>query len=454
MKGIAATMLRLLYVSRLQRWLAAFGFAVMLIALGALTLGWQQAAHGLIALAGALGVMIVVIAPVVAGPILFGSLAAPRTLTLIPQGRLKLVLGAFCSQLLLAGFIAAGLGAMNEAPARIVFAIAFGGLTFFFLGLSLSMYYRLAIVIWLPLLWLPRILASEFPQLHLGTRMVTGGGLAVVVGASVLAWLAYGINFVKLRRGTLSAWNTVGLGSIAKSRRSGASALRTPLTYAPRDAMRILLTGNANIRRGIILVELLFGAVFIFLTLITAGAPQPGGNPAFVFAIVICFMAALVPGLCAGVMALRARRLWLASGTGRAELFTAIESQCWRFIFFPDGTPLLMAVPLVAVSNHSAPAVNMLVAMAVLPLSCGSALVYTSLLYVRGNRLLDILIYGANTLFLAVVAFAAAVNSHAFPALLGIQIILVPLLRQVARGRWNRIDWLLLRQPLSRARLI
>lgn len=441
MKGIAGTMLRLLYVSRMQRWLTGLGLAVMLVALGAPKPGWHQAAHSLIALAGALGVMMVVVAPVVAGPMLFCSMAAQRTTALIPHGRLKLVLGAVCSQLLLAMFIAAGLGAMNGAPVHTVFAIAFGALTGFFLVYSLSMYYRPLLLAWLPLLLLPRLLAAAFPQLHLGTRIASPRGLVVVLAASMLAWLVYGISVMKSRRRTLRPWNTVGLGP------------PTPGPYTPRDAMLIELTGNANFRRVIILVVLFFGIVFIGLTLITAGAPQPGGNPEFVFALVICFMAALIPGTCSGIMARRARRLWLTAGTGRAELFSAIESQCWRLIFFALGTALLMAVPLVAVSNHSAPGLITLVAMATLPLSCGSALVYAGLLYIRGNRFVDILIIGGNVLLLMAVALSASADSHAFPPLIGIQIILVPLLRQVARGRWNHIDWLLLRQPLTAARL-
>jgi hypothetical protein len=454
MKGIAGTILRLLYVSRMQRWLAGFGLAVMLSALGALTLGWHQATHSLIALAGAVGVVIVVIAPIVAGPILFASLAAPRTTALIPHGRMKLVLGAACTQLLLAMFIAAGLGAMKDAPVHTVFAIAFGALTFFFLGFSLSMYYWPALLVWLPLLWLPRMLAFAFPQLHLGARLVSPRGLLALLAASVLAWVVYGIHIMKSRRGTLRGWNTVGLGSIAaNSSRSGASIPPTPRTYTARDALRILLTGNANIRRVIVRFVLFLGAVFIGLTLITADAPQPGGNPAFVFASTLGFMAALIPGVWSGVLGRRARRLWLTAGAGRAELFAAIEGQCWRLIFFAFGMALLMDVPLVAVSNHSAPALNTLVAMATLPLSCGSAVLYAGLLYVRGNRFVDILIIGANTLLLMAVELSAAVNSHAFPALLGSQIILVALLRQVARGRWNHIDWLMLRPPLAAARM-
>jgi hypothetical protein len=453
-KGIAATILRLLYVSRMQRWLAGIGFTAFLVSLGTLTRGWQEAEHFLIALAGVLGSFIVVIAPIVAGPILFSSMAAPRNMALIPHGRLKLLLGAMCSQLLLAAFIGAGLGAMKFAPAPAVFAIAFGALTFFFLGFCLAFQYRLVFLFWLPFLVLPRILSAAFPQLHLASRIATPRGLIVVVAASLLAWVVYGIRFVKSRRARRPVWSTVGLGSIAaRLSRPSAFVLRAPRTFTPRGAAQILLTGNANFRRVILLAVLVFGAFFIFLTLITAAAPQPGGNPAYLFAFVICFMAALIPGIISGVMARRARLLWLSSGKGRAELFTALELQCWRFMFLAIGAALLMAVPIVALGNHSAPAPNIVVAMAAVPLSCGSALVYTGLLYIRGNRFADLLIITANAILLALVALSAVVDSHAFPALIGSQIILVPVLRWVAQGRWNRIDWLLLRQPLAAARL-
>jgi len=435
MKGIAETMLRLLYVSRMQRWLTGFGLAVML---AALYVGRHPGAHGLVALAGTLGAMIVVIGPVVAGPLLFSAMTAPRTMALIPHGRLKLVLGAFGSQLVLAAFIAASLHAMNDAPTVTVFALAFGALTAFFLGFSLTIYYRLAWV-WLPLLLLAPRMLPAYP--HLGIRLTSPQGLVLVVAISALAWVGYGISLVKRRRIPLSS-------------RSRAAIPRTPVTYTPRDAMRIMLNGDAKVRRGIILAVLFFGAVFFLLTLITAGAPRPGGNPALAFALTTCFMAALMPAVGSGMLARRgARRLWLTSGKGRAELFVAIESQCWRLLFFAVGAGLLMAVPLLAMSHHSVPAPIALVALAVLPLSCGSAAMYACLLYVRGNRFVDILIVAANTLLLLGVAFSAAVSSPAFPFLIGTQIILVPLLRQVAARRWNRIDWLFLRQPPAAARL-
>jgi len=212
-KGIAVTILRLLYVSRRQRWLVGVGLLVTLCALGALARGAHEIARPLFVLAGVLGIVVTVIAPVVAGPLLFRSLSAPRTIALIPHGRLKLALGAFGAQLLLALFTGAGMGLLHSydgfhpggafadagALAGAFCALAFGALTLYFMIFSWAMRWPLGPFIWLPLLFVPRMAAMIFPGLTLGPWLRTPQGLGVVIAVSLLAWLLFTLRYVRSR---------------------------------------------------------------------------------------------------------------------------------------------------------------------------------------------------------------------------------------------------------------
>jgi hypothetical protein len=190
-KGVAATMLRLLYVSRLQLWLFAAGMGAVALATGAMVRGWVPDARPLFGLAAALGIVTAVIAPCVTGPILFQSLYTPRAIALIPHGRLKLVVGALCSQLVVAALAGGGLGLLHArsglqpgaplidtlAQAGAGFVIAFCALTAFFMIFSWVIQYRLGAVIWLPFIMVPRMLAILFPGFDFGHWIGSAAGV-------------------------------------------------------------------------------------------------------------------------------------------------------------------------------------------------------------------------------------------------------------------------------------
>ncbi len=454
MKGIAASMLRLLYVSRLQRWLLGIGLPTMLLALGALAGGWHPDAQPLFRLAGILGVVTAFISPVVVGPLLFRSLCAPRIVTLIPHGRLKLFLGALCSQLLLAviiggcwalmnGYAELHPGSASESPlarAGTASAITFGGMTVFYMLFYCAMRSRLAAFIFLPFLLLPRLFSLPVAHQSLGAWALTPTGLGVEVGASLLVWTVFGLAVT--RSGSVAA----------PSAAIHASSLRQRPAYTSREAIRTLLTGNVNMRRMIVLAVLFIGALALVTTLGSNGLRQNRPN-LLMWAFMACLFASISAGMFGGTMVRRAKLLWLTAGKARAELFTEIEMQSWRLIFFAFGAAMLIALPLLAFADHAHPAVATLLAILALPLSSGAAVAYVGLLYVRGNRVSDILIVAANTIYVLVVTFVAASNSHLFPVVLGIQIISVALIRQVARERWNRLDWLLVRQRQGTGRV-
>ncbi len=182
MRGIAGTILRLLYVSTMQRWLLGLGLILTFPALGAGLAGWHPVEQVLLGRGRHAGIVITVIAPVVGGPMLFGRLSGPRSVWLIPYGRLKLALGAFCAQLLLALFIAVAFGAVlssgvapHPPPAgsmasglvATVFCVVFCGLTVYFLSWYWALQFRygglVAVLIYVVV---PRLLALAFPHAH------------------------------------------------------------------------------------------------------------------------------------------------------------------------------------------------------------------------------------------------------------------------------------------------
>ena len=106
MKGIARTVVQLIYGNGLQRWLLGIGLILTLLGT-VLRVTWRNAAlQGLFAVTALLGVAIAAISPIVVGVVMFRALSAARSVQLIPHGQLKLIQGAFSAQLLLALFMA------------------------------------------------------------------------------------------------------------------------------------------------------------------------------------------------------------------------------------------------------------------------------------------------------------------------------------------------------------
>jgi hypothetical protein len=470
-KGVARTILQLLYVSGLQRWLLGVGLILTLFGIGAQAAGWHPAAQPLFAVAAILGILCTVIAPIVVNGILFRSFSAPRAVQLIPYGRLKLALGAFGAQLLLALFIAITVGTMllfrvapyNAPPSgstagslmATVFAIVFSGLTLYFLTFYSALQFpRGGFVLFLGWFITPQLLSRAFAQLHLGALLVTRTGLSAVSMVSLLAWLVFAITYVRSRHIKLPQWSQIGLGPSPPRAVADNTAVSPEPQYSRPAAIRTLLTGLVDIRLRTWTPVFIFLA-FIGLMLLTAGAKENS----LLWALLICMFSGFFPVILSGLMTARARFLWLTAGLGRAELFTAVEMQSWRMIFIVAGIAMACAIPLLAFSIHAHPANIRFFPVLAMPLVSGAAVVYVSLLYVRGRRRI-----GDN---LIVAGFAAAVfaeiisvvsdpgsTTTVLPSLLGAQVILVPLLRRVAQRRWQNIDWLINRPIRPAAKLV
>jgi hypothetical protein len=474
-KGVARTILQLLYVSWLQGWLLGIGLMLTLFGIGAQAANWHPAAQPLFAIAAILGIVCTVVAPIVVGGILFRSLSAPRCVQLIPYARVKLALGAFCTQLLLALFSAVTVGTMllfrigpyNAPPAgstaagliATVFALVLSGLTLFFLTIYWGLQFRRGpLFLFLAYIILPQLLPRAFPHLHLGALLVTPTGLGAVSTISLLAWLVFVATYVRARHINLPQWNMIGVG--ASSSRAVADSTASysfsaePLQHSQSAALRILLTGIVNIRWRIWTFVVIFLA-FIAAMLLIVGGKVPGGN-APISVVPICAFSGLFPSVLSGLMTSRARFLWLTAGLGRAELFTAVEMQSWRMILIVAAIAMAFALPVLAFSIHAHPTNARFVTLLTMPVVTGAMLVYVAMLYVRGRRRItdNLIVAGcAAVVFAEIVSALTDVGPMVvLAALLGAQVILVPLLRRLAQRRWQNIDWIINRpiQPATK----
>ncbi len=455
MKGIARTVVQLIYGSGLQRWLLGIGLVLTLLGVAALLTGWQPTARPVFVFTSMFGMAITVISPILVGAMMFRAYSAPRSVQLIPHGRLKLVLGAFITQILLALFIGAIMNAaLPAAPGHMatVSAIAFSGLTLWFLSFYWGLQSRLGACIWVIYLFAPPLLSRAFPHLHFGALLLTPKGLITAVTASALAWPLFAVSYIRQREiNIMPNWKLLGQGSRRAQHTSPpARTARAPQRYGRKQAVQTLLIGIASIHRQIAVLVLILGLALLTALLINTHA-NVLSRTAFVWTFIICLFAGVIPAAPTNLMTRRAKSLWLAGNLGREELFMAVERQSWSMVLWVAGPAMALALPLLAFSLHAVPAPAQLLGILVVPLAAGASGIYVSLLLVRGRKFTDTLLLTAYTLLLMVEIFSALAQSPTsiLPPLLAANIIAIPLLRQLGLRRWQNIDWLMHKRSIA-----
>ncbi|MGC1458044.1 MAG: hypothetical protein WA825_07180 [Steroidobacteraceae bacterium] len=459
MKGIARVVWLLLWGSGLQNWLMVIGSAMTLGSLGALAAHWYPSAQSVFVFLGFMGVMLTVISPFFADAINFRSICGPRSIWLIPHGRLKLAAGAFLSQLLLAVFIGVAVGALLPAPAHAtgiaaiqamtqVLVMAFACLTLHFLCFYWVNQYRLGILVFLPyallLVFLPGFMRSP-----LGAMLVSPIGLGTASTASVLAWVLFAIRLVTARHIRVAERMDPAVGAVSAAAASAEVAGAIP-RYNTQQAMAILLSGIANPRRASILTALASCVLFAFIMLgLLLG--KPAAKSALMWGFVLCCFGSLIPVAMVDALSRRASFLWLKPGLGRAELFRLVERGSWRRLLVGNITAFLLASPLVIYGTRFQHPAMIVFAILAAPVAAGAVLLYVWLLQVRGNVWRGALtMITAGLILLLQILFGAAAfvsgqwdaSGLLLPWLVGIEILLVPVLRHIAGRRWQSIDWL------------
>jgi hypothetical protein len=177
---------------------------------------------------------------------------------------------------------------------------------------------------------------------------------------------------------------------------------------------------------------------------------SPDGGPLPV--VFVNILAWIVASL-AGLVARRARMLWLRAGLDRAGLFVLGE----RTAIYAGGLMLLSAA--VMLTTYSI-AVRPELAMAILvfviaQLAFATALLYFGLSLTRGWTVTDIFGgIGLGLLWILQMILLLPQNIIArptvAPVVIGISLLLALLLRLHARGRWLSADWHLVRPPAMR----
>jgi hypothetical protein len=440
--GIGRTILLMLCWGGLQRGLLALGLILTLSGLGASTSHWHPEFQYWFGLQVFLGIALVLISPVLVGGVVFRSLSAARAVALIPNGRLKLVLGAFASHLLLALLAGIAVGETRAQLAAPIFATVFTVLNLQFFGYYWSCQYRLG-GMWL-LSWVAwmQLLIAAFKSWQLGDWFSSPTGLAVTLLINLCAWLAFAILYLRARRIHMPLLDGFLIPNRTASKAPGVA---TP-HFSRRHAARTLLLGMPPWNRRIAWRRWSWGILIVLFVGVAAQLHGAVGNSignSFGW-VPILVVAGPVAWSFAFIMTQRARLLWLASGLARSELFKVVESYSWQLMLTVVSIALLLTIPRFVLGIRDLSAAVQLGMFMTIPFASGAAFLYAGMSFVTGRKL-------AGTFILAVCAASWLINIgfplsgsvSPAPVLLALQIILVPVLRALALRQWRDIDWLL-----------
>jgi hypothetical protein len=462
MKGIGRSAYQLLCLSRLHGSLLVIAAAVTTIGLAARVAHPQTAPTGPLFVLAVVGMISTAIAtaPTLLDGLLFRHLSAPRAIGLIPYGRLQMLIGAVLAQLLLSLLIAAAVAIVSgPSPTLSIAAVgtsAFAALSAQFLIFYTAAQFRLGGAL-VPFVYIlgARLPSLAFPSLHAHDVFGTGIGLAGTLAATLAAWTLFSLRYLLVRQIGVakwgnSLWEMPDLSTLAKQAPVADPDIRGPDRPDRRRAIRTLLTGFPSTRN--LLMWTGFGYAVLFGYWLLTGVPRLAAHdPHYPLGLPVVVLA-LLPGSIAHPMVGRARALWLQAALDRSELFRIIETQCGLIV-------LLIAVPCVIfaalLQYLASPSIAQLAWMLLIAPASGMSMVYLTLLFIRGRWLADLpIVVTVALLWLSELVVTLANAEGAFPLrLLLVQILLVPLLREIARRRWQTIDWIINRpvRPAARA---
>jgi hypothetical protein len=424
--------------------------------------GGRDVAQGIFGALGSIGLMLALMPSVMLDGVVFRSLSAPRAIQLIPRGQLKLLLGAFTTQLLLAALIGAAVAALmslgspahrppwESISARVaaVVVLAFAGLTVHFIGFFCTAQLRFG-ALWLLgyIVW-PRLVLGAFARWHLHDLFSTAAGFEALLTFSLAAWLGFAIGYLRARRIRLPHRPGFGMDKASGSAfYSKDIPTAGPQRYTRRESLRMLLSATPRRRLSGFSSALLGILGFFVLVSLSTGIHGSFSDNGLFFGRLACLVAGPVAAGYCGWLANRAKSLWLPSGLGRAELCREIEARGWRVVIVVSAIAIALEAIWIGFSGSRLSEIGILVT----PLASGAMLIYATLQYVRGRRILDVLIVaGCGALwFFEMICVMAGAPSQVVTTLVAVQIILVAPLRMLAVRRWQNIDWLIFKMVRS-----
>ena len=431
------TVFRLVYTyftaTPVWRALTLGGIALWLLALYILTTQAQSAEKLWLGIVGIAGIF-------VGGalmPLMVGNLARSHAMTILPYGRLKLLVSAFVTVLLVAlpvGVLTplsfgAGVSATDthwwSDPRMYEFTMQLGRLAF---ASSIIIAGWLYLALWF-------ITSQRNAAGFVKGMAVVAVIIFVRVGAMdgltpefssqvlqiVVAWSVFGAGFLALPRlrEFFAGWSFGGLVRIGGQVRPRIDGREIDFLLGTASPWIYILAQSAPIilatRFGLYNASVWLFFVTIFST---------------------------VAGAVAGQAAQRSRVLWLRADWSRAELFLQVERSFWRHNGFVLGAILLM---MLAIGGYAGLPARLLAAGLPL-LVLGTVLsTYLGLMVTRGLRWVEAGVGVFVMLGLMTLAIVIVEQGNNLALVFVAEVLLAGLafvLREVARRRWSRIDWM------------
>ena len=428
MKGALRVVVLLFTMFPLQRWLGSIALLLLAVA----CFGYPAALLGLI---------LPLLAPVLTGGVVLRNMCSPRTLCLVPHGRVKLLCGVFLSALLITLTITLLFwaipknGALPVSLAQLV-AIVAGIVSVALIAQFVLAANSYGVMLWLVLLG-PMVVSLPWLRHFLPGKV----SAALFAGIAVGCWLTFTIWFLRA-----PGFSTTDRG-FASSRRT-QRAIRFDMSSAA--ALRVLLLGQLSVG-GMFLAGAIGAGIGESLGLyLFSRLPRALSLPELMTrAMVIAVGVSAFAGFGGFMVTRRSRHLWLKGGLDRAGLFDLCERYAWRSF----GATALPFIALPALAWLHDPAAAVFVAQFLLVnLSAAACMLYLGLMHIGGWVLREVLAAIAllgTWLTLTVVAQFPTRGPLLIPAILAGAVVIALALRAIAQRRWRRIDWLICRPPPS-----
>jgi hypothetical protein len=373
-------------------------------------------------------------------PLQFGRLARSHIIRVLPYGRLKLLISAYVTVLIVA----------SPAPWVVYYAYASATIPAKATPVQIAKMLEYSEQVgWLTLTSTVLTACWLYLALYFFTTQRSVAGL--VKGLLVVLILILGptrklqeLSFTMA--GSLTqigvTWLVFGAGFLLWPRWKAYSAR---FRFAPADRLGEFLRRQIAGRE----IDLMLGTANPWLLTFAQVVPITiASTIGFYSAAVWLFYLTIfstVAGAIAGQAAERSRSLWLRGRWTRAELFLQVERSFWRHNSFVLG--VLIAL-MIGIGSYAALPASLLAAGLPL-LALGTILsTYLGLMITRGLRWLDAILAMAVMIALMLVAVLAARSddpeANYLPAVAALEVglaLLALVFRAMAKRRWLRIDW-------------